>query len=376
MNVEIVDSKSFSSLEPLKIERYLLANGWEEQTRTEDQVVILETKKSGQLARIWLPLDRGFEDFDEVMGRVIRAIAKAETRSQLEVLEDFSTIAIGDVIRLTTFDRKNRESTTIPISDGIALIEKAKRIATAAALSTESKKPVFPTYRPPTVSDYLDSVRLGQTETGSYKIKLISPLPLQPDLIPNEKAPFERSVVITLMESLFALKQVSTDALRTGRYQFEAFMEAVNEGVSANLCEAVTDSRPKEFHRPIDISVTWSSVIQASRSSTEHVEFDPSVLFFVEKAGKDFRERHPELVSLRGMVRTLTKDKKGLNKKIVVIGVIDDRFRSVHIDLEDPKMHDVAIEAYKEEREIVIHGILRRVGKAFKLDRPEGLRYV
>jgi hypothetical protein len=375
MKVHIVDNNCFSSLDPHRVAQHLLANGWTERKRLDEQTLILEGKKGDTVTRLRIPLDRSFVDFDEGMGRVIRDLASSESRSQLEVLDDLSTVTFGDVIRFTTYDQKNRSAITIPISDGIALVEKAKRTATAAALSTDAKRAVFPNYRPPTVAEYLDSVRLGQSETGSYKIKLISPLPLQPDLLPTDVAPFERKVVITLMDSLFALNKVSKQELKKGEYRFEPFSEVVSEGVSANLCEALTDSRPKEHHRPIGISVTWSSVINAPKSSTGSIDFDPSVLFFVEQAGKDFRERNPEKVSLRGMVKTLSKDKKRI-PKIVVIGVIDDRFRSVQIDLLDQVSHHIAVEAYENDKEIVLSGTLRREGGIFRLDEPNNLRFV
>ena len=69
------------------------------------------------------------------------------------------------------------------------------------------------------------------------------------------------------------------------------------------------------------------------------------------------------------MVKTLSKDKKR-NPKIVVIGVIDDRFRSVQIDLLDPISLHTALEAYENDKEIVVGGTLRREGGIFRLDVP------
>src|SRR5262249_6142145 len=161
------------ALDPKLIERYLKANGWSQRERSDRGFSIWGSKSGKRTGRVWLPENDEFVDFNEGVARLVKDVASFEDRSQLEVFEDLNTIALGDVIRLTTFDPKNRESTTIPISDGLALVEKAKRITTAAALSTDLKRPVFSTYRPPTVAEYLENVRLGQTEKGSYKIKVI-----------------------------------------------------------------------------------------------------------------------------------------------------------------------------------------------------------
>lgn len=374
MKVEILDAEAFSGLDPEIVQRYLRSNGWSEEERSENGFSIWQTADRDRLARVWLPLDKEFIDFEEGIQRLVREFASFEEKSQLEVLEDLNTIALGDIIRLTTFDLTNRASTSIPILDGVALVEKAKRIATAAALTVDEKKPVHSTYRPPTVAEYLDKVRLGQTERGSYRIKLISPLPIQPSLLEDQVAPFERRVVTTLMDSLDALKIVSKEALRKGRYRFESFREAVEQGVSANLCEALTDQRSTQPQRPIQISVSWSDVVKAPKTSAGTIEFDSNVLYFVEQAGKDFREHHPERVVLRGLVGALKKDsrKRGIRaRSIVVVGLIEDRFRSVHIELGDRDAYDRAIDAHKAEKEVLFSGILVRKGTYFKLNQPQ-----
>jgi len=376
MKVEILDDKVFASLDTNIIERYLRTHGWTTKEVSAEGFSIWESKLKKKFARVWLPIDKDFLDFNEGIGRLVKDVASFEDRSQLELFEDLNTVAVGDVVRLTTYDRRNRESTTIPISEGLTLVEKAKRMATAAALSTESRQAIFSPYRPTEVAEYLASVRLGQTEKGSYKIKIISPLPIQAQLPHIEDVPFERRVITTLMESLDALKTVSKDAQKKGRYQFEAFREIVSHGVSANLCEALTESDKNRYQQPIDVQVTWSTAITAPTSSIKHVDFDANVLYFVEKAGRDFREHHPERIILRGIVTTLKKvpKKKGrIPKSIVVVGIVDDRFHTVHIDLDDPVLYDTAIDAHREEKEITFSGIIRRKGTYFSLDQPEVL---
>lgn len=89
MNVEILDDEMISQLIPLEIQRYLLANHWQEIYRKDGVFSIWEnTGKSGDKLRVWLPLDVTLGDYSVAVGRLIRTISQAENRSQLQLIED------------------------------------------------------------------------------------------------------------------------------------------------------------------------------------------------------------------------------------------------------------------------------------------------
>jgi hypothetical protein len=98
---------------------------------------------------------------------------------------------------------------------------------------------------------------------------------------------------------------------------------------------------------------------------------------FIEQAGRDFRESNPENVTLRGFVLRLEKPRPGRKKdprKIVVFALVDDRYRSVHINLQNTEFYNLAIDAHKEGKEVMVDGVLKREGIVFHLDDPRNLR--
>lgn len=179
MKVDILDLDVFGSLKPENIASYLRGQNWTRHGTAgpDDDIEIWDRRAKKEVFRVRIPQNRSFVDFDESLGLAVKTIANASGRSQLEILNDLETVGIGDVVRLSTHDPRNPSSTTIPLIVGVDLFERARKLASAAALAAESPKPVYSTYRSKTVSNYLDTVRLGQTEQGSYRIKLISPLP-------------------------------------------------------------------------------------------------------------------------------------------------------------------------------------------------------
>jgi len=378
MRVDILDNDLFSSLAPSEVERYLTAAQWREVHREEETVSIWEhSDVSNGKYRVWLPLNAEFADYGTAVGRLIKTLALAEDRSQLQILEDLNTVAVGDVIRASTWDELDRTSSTIPIVDGLFLLRRVYGMARSAASATVEKKPVFPSRSSNQVVEYLQHLRLGQTERGSYLVKLISPIPPPKPLVDRLFAdePFGRQVVISLVKSLTALQRTAGDAYRRGRFVFEPFQESVPEGVSANLCEAVAGTDEEESHfRPLEISISWSYALAAPTDAiTRTIPFGTNLMPYIAEAARKFRELNPQIIALRGYVTVLHRDPGGPPGDIRIVGPVDGKTRSVRVTLEKPD-YDIAIAAHQNQFEIACEGTLAKEGPYYVLHEPRNFR--
>lgn len=355
------------------LEVYLAETNWRLFKTSDSGVKIWDTIKDGSVVRLRLPGDKDFDDYARSMQMALQTLAELENRSLESLIEVLQSNKTGDIIKLTTYDRLDRSSFSIPLLDGVALIEKAKRLTTAAALSAENFKKSFSNFRSPKVLEYLSRVRLGQTESGSYRIKLLTPLPYQ-NLIPGI-VPYERRVSDTLISGLDALDHISKSIIRTGNYQFEEYLEAVDSGVSANLCEALIDSKVKDEHLPLEIGVEYSPIIKAPHQESKSVEFNPDVLHYVEQAAKDFREFAPQVIRLTGLVTTLTNNPRKGNRlpRISLATTIEGKPRVVHITFNNLEDYLTAVDAHRAEHVLGISGILGQQGRSIFLDEPHEL---
>lgn len=112
MKVEILDNDIFNSFSSVQLENYLKGNDWREIHHEEKKVSIWERDdKAGHKYRVWLPLNIELADYGVAVGRLIKTVANAEDRSQLQLIEDLDTIATGDIIRASTWDAE------YPLSD-------------------------------------------------------------------------------------------------------------------------------------------------------------------------------------------------------------------------------------------------------------------
>ncbi|MCX6011850.1 MAG: hypothetical protein NTV30_00240 [Chloroflexi bacterium] len=376
MRREILDRDVFDSLRPDAISNYLRVNGWSEIRRVDGELTILgKANREGKNQLIWMPVSEQFSDYVPMVSRLIKTVADTEDKSEQQIMDDLQTVAIGDVIRVRTFNPLDIHDHTIPLADGVSLLRRSRMITMAAASSTVKKLPVHPRQPASEVNQFVRNLRLGQSERGSYMIRLIAPITEVPETgelngIP-EKIPFTRRVIMELVKSLNALKYVAEDNRDRGRFLFNTFREAVPSGVSANLCEALIDVEEKEaFVNPIEVSVTWSYVLKfPEHLPTVPIHFDSSVFPYLRQAAKEFRAKNPEIVTVKGWIHTLEKESRSGPGNIRIIGVASGKHRSVRVHL-DSETYNMAIDAHKKDELVSVTGTLVADGALYKLENP------
>ncbi len=110
--------------------------------------------------------------------------------------------------------------------------------------------------------EFLQSCQLGQTERGSFVVKIMAPVPPQINhqitfLPPDDAAfiasePFVGNPTVTLMTGLRHIR----GAIDSGHY--EEILTGVDAGVSANLCEAIASMQPDGDQAQLHIRMSWS----------------------------------------------------------------------------------------------------------------------
>lgn len=143
MKVQITDPSVFSSINPSAMMRFLNVNGWIEVRRVANELAVLAKRDSDRNRHlVWMPFDHQNADYASMVSRVITTVAEAEDKSELQILDDVETVAIGDIIRFRAFNPIDEHEHTLPLKDGIDLLINAKKLATAAAASVIQKRPV------------------------------------------------------------------------------------------------------------------------------------------------------------------------------------------------------------------------------------------
>lgn len=370
----------YNYISPSLVENYLSVNGWNNAKRISGEVSIWESDKDNK-QRVWVPLDSEFADYTESLERALSTLSVYEKRDKQKIVEDIEAFFIGDVLRIRSEDPLNKHAGTLPLKDGILLMKKARDIVVYGACSTENLKATHPTYRSETVKEYLDNVRIGQTERGSYIVKVISPLPKEmnvpeQNVLPHQEKhrPFERRVVETLMTALYTVKEIATELESKGIFEPEPFIESVEYGVSANLCESIARTDDVSKLLPLEVNVSWAySAFDINMNVNKSVSIPTTIMPYIEQAGKALREKEPKYYEICGIVTHLHRESKLGPGSITVGTSIEGKPKSVHIQLGEAD-YDVAIQAHREGIEVVCSGEIKKDKKFTKLQDPTKFR--
>lgn len=365
-------------LDPKMIEVYLLAHGWEVKIRNQMYSTWLGPSELGR-THLFLPFSKEPADYEDRLYEVVSQLAAIERREP-EIVTTNLRYAGADLVRIRLVSPRVGPG-ELPLEDGRSLFEGAWDMMWAAACAAVQPRANFGPRAPGGATDYLDGVRLGQTERGSYVVTVISDVtpPDQQSLVPDESAhleiPFERQVTTRLVDALNATHRAAKNVIAEQSDVGETFEGVVEEGVSANLCAAITKMATEKAAANVHIAVDWAS---SRRPTTEHrpsVTFEPSTLPVLEEAVNVLRQFGPfENEVIEGFVIRLNRGKEEeAIGSIVIEGLVQGTIRRVHVELPDEQYH-LAITAHEERRPVRVRGTLAKRGRNWILSDLGQLR--
>ena len=363
MRSTISDRESLGAISPAALSAYARSEGWK---KTEEFGEHSDVYVADGLPELIIPRARMLGDYSAVVSRIIGIFAEVAEADDLALYRDLVT-ADRDVIR---FRAAEGEDGTVPVNRGIDLVEGARNTVLAAACSLREARPLYRAGANREASDYLERVRLGQTEQGSFTVTLLTPIippPTQLALDSDwgaEDDPLERRVTTRLAEALEAVRKATEDANAGAG---DAFLDTVASGVSANLCEALV-----QLIQPfsdMDISTVWARTRPAQRRR-EVVRFSQGDAPILREAGRSFRSREPRLdIELFGFVQRLKREESETDGTITLRASIEGKSQSVTAVLSQ---HDYerAVHAHGAREPVIAVGDLERIGQRWHLQSP------
>lgn len=359
----ISNSEPLAAISPAALSAYARSEGWQ---KTEEYGEHSDVYAADNRPEVIVPRTTQLGDYPEVVSRLISIFAEVAGADDLALYRDLVT-ADRDVIRFRAAASKDG---SIPINRGLDLVEGARNMVLAAACSLREPRRLYRAGANKEASDYLDRVRLGQTEQGSFTITLLTPVippPTQPALDSvgeAEDEPIERRVTSRLAEALHAVRKATEDA-NSGATN--AFYFTVDSGVSANLCEALV-----QLIQPFpdtDITTVWARTRPAPRRR-EVSRFSQGDAPILREAARFFRSREPRLdIELFGFVQRLKREESETDGTITLRASIEGKTESVTAVLSQHD-YETAVLAHGSRAPVIAVGDLERVGQRWHLQSP------
>lgn len=358
---------TMANLRPTDVLAYLRATGWQHESDIEHGS-IWNLNRSHDDFEVVIPGDPLLRDYTKRMSEVLQTLAIAEARPAEQVYSDLLT-SHADVVRIRIDDPEAQDG-TLSMEDHAQIAQKTRDLMLAAACAALEKRAIWPTNKPAQAIDQVRKLRVGQTERGSYVVTVISRVSptLATDAPCNNKPelPFERQVTQTLAKALAALDAAVNAAATSGK--FESFESAVADGVSANLCEAVSGLWSDDNHQGgLEFRFSWSAARPIETEVRKHVRFSADRIPLIREAAKLMQERSPiKDFELEGVVVKLDRPPGQETGRVTVLGLVDGRPKRVTLSLGDPFYH-WALDAHDRERTLHCVGTLVREGRGYQL---------
>jgi flagellar biosynthesis regulator FlaF len=361
------------SLSESQIRHYLEASGWLEDGSIGDLATIWHRTEDGQYdAEVILPRQAKARDYKERVIDLLISIAEFENHLPSEIATAIINVSVDIVYIRVIHD--DVESGTIPLDDGILLNEKARDLMTSAVLSAISKRKHFSGARPMEATEYLQTLRLGQTQVGSYVVNIIAPLPpkvLEQESSSIDTTSFTRMVTVNLATSLDALQNAINEF---DDEDFSIFDEAVSKGVSANMCDALLGLSGDNKTRSFSISIAASTIEPSRLDSSNHYDFTPEGVAIMEKVSEHFKDNYVlENCTLLGEVTKLDRPSDAENGYVTIATTLRGVAKNVVFELVQSDYCE-AIHAHEGKLHVECKGDIHVSPRTTRLLNPTEFR--
>ena len=363
MKAQILDAEALRAISPGALAAYARGEGWR---KVEAYGLHADVYVGDGKPEIILPRTDRLADYAAVVSRLIGVFSDVNERDELPTYRDLVG-ADRDVVRVRAIGADGDGSITLDA--GVELVCQAREMLLAAACAT--KMPPQSVYRAGAnkeASEYMQRVRLGQTEHGSFVVTLMAPVPLMLQPLLDETwasfadEPMERKVTRRLVEALEASRN-AVELAHSGDGT-SAFENAICKGVSANMCEAV--AKLIEQSDGLEISVSWART-RPTPEARRKIDFSDSDAAVLKEAARAFRAKQPRPgVILFGSVHKLKRDQYDIEGLVTFKAEVDDKVQSVNAVL-DQNNYSVAVRAHDARNPVVVTGDLERVKQCWRL---------
>lgn len=371
MSTDESDAPILAGLAPRAVADWLRMRGFKHTGTFGQHGALFARESESGRSELLLPTSPQVRDFVRRMAELVDDLAEAERRMSSDVLTDLS-LAPFDVIKVRSPDADKYGS--VRLSTGIDLHEEARNIVLAAASAAASPVPrkSWRGRRPEEVDAYLENVRLGQTQRGSFVLTMLSPWDFSPgSTLPLDlgEPNFGRRVTRSLARALTATKNALLRSVTEG---VSPMVEAYREGVSANLYNAL--AKIAREGDGVDLSLDWSPTQPEPEAIKISLNREDAVI--LSEAARVLASEEPEPgATLIGSVAVIAEAPERFNGEATLVTLIDGKPRKVRVMFganDREKIYDAA----KEKLWVRVVGDLQREKQRLVLLSPRDITIV
>lgn len=337
------------------IRTYLLDSGWRQERTWNDASVWSHVEGH----EILLPPRDDMTDIRPRIHELLTVLTAVEQRPAEEIRSEISSPYTD--LHLYRLFPEGGSAAFAPLPAALRALHGIREIVrTAARAIVEGPAVVFPRGAPRAVNDLLNDVQLGQSRSDGHVITVRMPL---------DRSPLGRLVSRQVYEAVAAVRHAVAQATERDLTPFE---EVVTAGVSANLCEALSELAGRRQEEPFDIAFRWGRGL-ASGLRAETIGFAEGAGRVVRAAAAHLRETDVSGDGVvTGVVESLYDRLDDDRWRIRIRGELrspdgSQIGRAVWVRLDGPASYERAIVAHRSRERVRATGTLSNLNGRIEL---------
>lgn len=356
---------------PRSFQAFVEGLGWQRVEKVRGPIAVYSNPANG-LRQVTIPLDEQLDDYADAVSEALRKIAESRQQPVKQIFEQV-LLPIADIFELREVSSA-AESGTLPLTHASDLIDGIRKMLLSMAHSVLVPQPFHPRLSRNEAERFVASCRFGQTDRGSFTLRIACPLDRAIDLFENEKPPFGRQVTTSLIESLQRLAELANRSSHDLKHLSLEFPL-----LSANFCEALLMLRPVGEHAYQDLSVCWSNRFAISSHETRTlVRLRQDVFDLAESLAPVLRSKPTPsihrffgfVVELRGSP-TPDEPRPSGEVRFKLLDQDEEIYAKADLGVED---YAKAIAAHAVSAFVTFRGILHRLPRLNRIEKVEDFK--
>jgi hypothetical protein len=354
------DLRTLGTLTPEVMSRYLVSGGWAPAQRLERATLWTRHEDDGDF-QILLPDDLTLRDYASRVYDLLATVSAVESRPIPLILYDLQT-SDADTVDFRLLP--SGPSGTIPLVNAVDALAGVRELVVASTYAMMSDQPMLVQgRRPEQAHEFARVVRLGTPKAGSWSIAAHIPVP---EHAAGSDMPMARQVSLQMHRAVRACYVASGEAL--GEFDLGFFLRRTGEGVSANVCEALTKLGRDGV--PYDVRFGWAQQLSTTVGSSSF-RFTTGRIEVLKTAAEQLKIAVPDgQITVEGVVSRLRRDPGEGGGQATVRGPIETVYgtseRAVRV-LLPADLYGRAVDAHGRRDQV------RITGTAFR-GRVEGVQ--
>ena len=369
-------ANTLEAISPETLSQYLRARGWREAGDFLGKASIWHL---GEDLEVLLPKSDRLRDYKTRVCEIIDVLELSEHRDRQQILNDL-LLQPTDLIKIR-IDSPDIIGGTIPIDEAVRLYEATSKIMKFIASATVQPRSVYRGGIFAEVKEYLQELRVGETEQGSYIINVLSP-------IMQEHENFGRKVNLFLNRALTAINTTTKYVLAGSN--IDIFEQSVESGVSSNLCDALLEVGNYTDLQDLSFRWQWSPMWDAPAIAKEKLALSKQTFPILKEASKLLKskdiirkrsetkmqsQRSDHLTAISGKVIGLARRDDTALASVTILAKIEGSDRELQLELSE-SFYAKAVHAHLARRKIAFYGEIVGEGEAIAVRNMQDLRVV